>query len=209
MSSRELVFLVGHLQCTGLLTWIPWKMLGGTWTPFILAALLTIISASATRPWERSHRGDSGICLPPPMITTLQRWHRSYGTYSLCHIMRGGDESCTQSLEDVDVEGWELKVFTTRGAGRAGWEGRWPAADSSSLAGSRLSAAAACSQRRSSGRRPEMRRSPGRCGSRSQHLVFKWVDKKDNHQTDGIMDRKTDHRPDSGCSCLPRMKPDT
>lgn len=153
-------------------------MLGGTLALFILAALLTMVTASATRPWERSQRGDSGICLPPPMRIILQRQHSSYGTHSLCHIMRGGEESFTQRLEDVDIEVRELKVFTTTGPCRAGWVGRWQAADFSSLAGSRLLAAAACSQRRNSGRHPETRRSLGLCWSRSRHLVFKWRDKK-------------------------------
>lgn len=74
------VFLVCHLQRTAPLTWIPWKILRGAWTPFILAALLRMVSASSTRPWERSQRGDSGICLPPPKTTTLQRQQCSYGT---------------------------------------------------------------------------------------------------------------------------------
>lgn len=38
-------------------------MTGGASTLFILAAFLSVASASSTLPWERSHRGDSGITL--------------------------------------------------------------------------------------------------------------------------------------------------
>ncbi len=39
------------------------KMIGGASTLFFLAASLTIASASSTRPWVISHRGDSGMNL--------------------------------------------------------------------------------------------------------------------------------------------------
>lgn len=42
----------------------PSKMISGTSTLFILAAFLSMASASAIRPWDRSQRGDSGINLP-------------------------------------------------------------------------------------------------------------------------------------------------
>ncbi|TNN29685.1 hypothetical protein EYF80_060165 [Liparis tanakae] len=42
------------------------QMAAGGWTPFLLAASLRTASASSTRPWLSSQRGDSGINLWRP-----------------------------------------------------------------------------------------------------------------------------------------------
>lgn len=46
-----------------MLTSLGSKMVEGATIPLILAALWMITSASLNRPWEMSHRGDSGMNL--------------------------------------------------------------------------------------------------------------------------------------------------
>lgn len=61
----QVVCLIRHDFTQSWHTSGPWssKMNWGVSTLLILAAFLTMASASATFPWESSHRGDSGITL--------------------------------------------------------------------------------------------------------------------------------------------------
>lgn len=58
--TRSSYFMSG--QCSGQ-TSDALKMTSGAVTLFFFAASLTMASDSSTRPWARSHRGDSGISL--------------------------------------------------------------------------------------------------------------------------------------------------
>ena len=53
----------------GTSVWV--KMTSGAVTLFFLAAALKMASASSTRPWERSNRGDSGMNLHQAAFMSL------------------------------------------------------------------------------------------------------------------------------------------
>ena len=148
------------------------KMISGAITLFLLAASLSMASASFTLPWDRSQRGDSGINLHKKILV----WNKSVvrsciGTVLrsiICNILYYNDYWGT--AWPVVLCCWQLPKLTTREGCRSvqGQTG-WPRAFSSHGYKTQ-SGATSCSQWQSISRHQEMSRGLSQNQTESLHL---------------------------------------